>query len=201
MAQPSKKITALVLATALAASNLMLVVQGGVTKAVEVSVLQPPGMMTEYAAATAPAGWLMCNGQAVSRSTYADLYTAIGTTYGVGNGSTTFNVPDMREASPYGAGTYTAVTGTTHGTITAHDARTLGTFADDQEQGHRHALGGSGALEYVGTGGGANVNAGTIYNVDPTAVRDPTTDGINGAPRTGTVTRGKTLGLNYIIKY
>ena len=45
---------------------------------------------------TAPTGWLKANGAAVSRSTYATLFTAIGTTFGVGDGSTTFNVPDLR---------------------------------------------------------------------------------------------------------
>lgn len=45
---------------------------------------------------TAPSGWLICNGQAVSRATYSALYSAIGTAYGYGNNSTTFNVPDLR---------------------------------------------------------------------------------------------------------
>ena len=54
------------------------------------------GMLMPYAGATAPTGWLLCYGQAISRTTYADLYSAIGTTYGPGDGSTTFNVPDLR---------------------------------------------------------------------------------------------------------
>jgi microcystin-dependent protein len=45
---------------------------------------------------TAPSGWLACSGQAVSRTTFAALFAAIGTTYGVGDGSTTFNLPDLR---------------------------------------------------------------------------------------------------------
>ena len=49
---------------------------------------------------TAPTGWLLCNGDAVSRSTYADLFAVIGTTFGVGDGSTTFNVPDFRGRVP-----------------------------------------------------------------------------------------------------
>lgn len=49
-----------------------------------------------FAGATAPAGWLLCYGQAVSRTTYAALFLALSTAYGVGDGSTTFNVPDMR---------------------------------------------------------------------------------------------------------
>ena len=56
----------------------------------------PAGTVIFYGANSAPTGYLKANGAAVSRSTYADLFTAIGTTFGVGNGSTTFNVPDMR---------------------------------------------------------------------------------------------------------
>jgi microcystin-dependent protein len=53
----------------------------------------PPGMIMDYAAASAPTGWLACDGQAISRVTFADLFAAIGTTWGAGDGSTTFNVP------------------------------------------------------------------------------------------------------------
>lgn len=56
----------------------------------------PVGSVIDYAGATAPTNWLLCYGQAISRTTYADLFTAIGTTYGVGDGSTTFNIPDVR---------------------------------------------------------------------------------------------------------
>lgn len=56
----------------------------------------PPGCVMPYAGATAPDGWLLCHGQAVSRTTYADLFIAIGTAYGTGDGSTTFNLPDLR---------------------------------------------------------------------------------------------------------
>lgn len=61
------------------------------------ALLRPPiGGVIDYAGATAPDRWLLCYGQAVSRSTYAALFTAIGTTYGAGDGSTTFNLPDCR---------------------------------------------------------------------------------------------------------
>jgi phage-related tail fiber protein len=56
----------------------------------------PAGMVAFFGNSTAPTGWLKCNGAAVSRSTYSELYTAIGTTYGSGDGSTTFNLPDLR---------------------------------------------------------------------------------------------------------
>lgn len=56
----------------------------------------PSGSLTAYAGPSAPSGWLLCYGQAVSRTTYADLFAVIGTTYGAGDGSTTFNLPDLR---------------------------------------------------------------------------------------------------------
>lgn len=60
------------------------------------SAVPPVGAIMDYAGATAPAGWFLCYGQAVSRSSYPDLFAAIGTTYGIGNGTTTFNIPDCR---------------------------------------------------------------------------------------------------------
>lgn len=56
----------------------------------------PSGMVVYFAGQTAPTGWLKANGAAVSRTLYANLFAAIGTTYGAGDGSTTFNLPDMR---------------------------------------------------------------------------------------------------------
>lgn len=56
----------------------------------------PPGLVASFARNTAPTGWLKANGAAVSRTTYATLFAAIGTTFGVGDGFTTFNLPDMR---------------------------------------------------------------------------------------------------------
>jgi microcystin-dependent protein len=58
--------------------------------------VQPIGAVIPYAGTSAPTGWLLCYGQAVSRTTYADLFAVLSTTYGVGDGSTTFNVPDLR---------------------------------------------------------------------------------------------------------
>lgn len=56
----------------------------------------PSGLVSFFANINAPTGWLKCNGAAVSRTTYSNLFVAIGTTYGVGDGSTTFNLPDLR---------------------------------------------------------------------------------------------------------
>jgi microcystin-dependent protein len=67
----------------------------------------PLGSITMWAGGTGdvPSGWNLCNGGAISRTTYSDLYTLIGTTFGSGDGSTTFNVPDMRDRFVVGAGT------------------------------------------------------------------------------------------------
>jgi|TARA_R110001599_G_scaffold243912_2_gene443873 microcystin-dependent protein len=60
------------------------------------------GAIKPWTKATAPDGYLLCNGGAVSRSTYADLFTVISTTYGAGDGSTTFNVPQLQGKMPQG---------------------------------------------------------------------------------------------------
>jgi len=62
----------------------------------------PPGSIMMYGGSSAPTGYLLCDGSAVSRTTYADLFTAIGTTYGTGDGSTTFNVPNVKGKVPVG---------------------------------------------------------------------------------------------------
>lgn len=64
-----------------------------------------PGIIQMFGGVTAPAGSLFCDGSAISRATYADLFAAIGTAYGVGDGSTTFNIPDLRQRFPLGKAT------------------------------------------------------------------------------------------------
>ena len=56
----------------------------------------PSGSIIVYAGSSAPTGWLFCDGSAISRSTYATLFGIISTSYGVGDGSSTFNLPDIR---------------------------------------------------------------------------------------------------------
>ena len=67
------------------------------------------GVVSPYAGSSAPSGWLICDGSAVSRTTYASLFAITSTTFGVGDGSTTFNLPDLRSRIPVGAGTGTKV--------------------------------------------------------------------------------------------
>lgn len=65
----------------------------------------PTGSILMYGASEAPDGWLLCDGSLVSRTTYASLFEIIGTTFGAGDGSTTFKLPDLRDKFVVGAGT------------------------------------------------------------------------------------------------
>lgn len=83
-----------------------------------------PGMVFDFAGPTAniPSGYLACDGSAVSRSTYSALFSAIGTTWGAGDGSTTFNVPDLRRRTTIGAG----------GTSVSGPAATIGSVGGEE---------------------------------------------------------------------
>lgn len=81
--------------------GMLLTVQdvaAAITAAVAAAV--PSGTLMATARATAPTGYLLCDGTAISRTTYATLFAAIGTVYGTGNGTTTFNLPDLRGRVP-----------------------------------------------------------------------------------------------------
>lgn len=71
-------------------------------KADALAFLVPSGSIISYGGATAPTGWLLADGSAVSRTTYAALFAVYSTTYGAGDGSTTFNLPDLRDRVPVG---------------------------------------------------------------------------------------------------
>lgn len=99
----------------------------------------PPGLLFPYAGSSAPSGYLLCDGSAVSRTTYASLFAVISTTYGTGDGSTTFTLPDLRGRTPVGKdnmGGSTAnrvtsagsgITGTTLGATGGAENKTLTT--------------------------------------------------------------------------
>ena len=92
-----------------------------------ISVL-PAGLVTWNASATVPTGWLECNGAAISRSTYSVLFSAIGTTYGTGDGSTTFNLPNQARRTLVGkGGTGTATLANSIGSTGGAETHTLTT--------------------------------------------------------------------------
>lgn len=205
----TKTIGQLTSATSIASADLLEIEQGGVSKSIASSfVAMPVGAMSPFAGASAPSGWFICDGMATSRSTYVALFTIIGTTWGSGDGSTTFNIPDMREKVPVGIGTSGTLITSTGSAVSANDVYTLAQFKDDQMQGHFHTqktlqkenvgMASTGSSYYWDAQAGTNVSNAVQSNITTIA---PITDGTNGTPRTGSATRGKRVGVNYIIKY
>lgn len=138
------------------------------------------GTMVPYGNATAPSGWLSCDGTAVSRTTYARLFTAIGTTFGVGDGSTTFNVPDIRGRAPIGSGTGSGLTARTLAATVGAETHTL-SAAESGVGAHTHAtVAGSQypntspaaavANEVTGGGGGGLAASAGHNNMQPSLV-------------------------------
>ncbi len=108
------------------------------------------GEMKLWPTLTAPTGWLICDGSAISRTTYATLFALIGSTFGNGNGTTTFNIPDFRGNTPVGylaASAYSGTLGQTGGEsahtlttpeIPSHNHPATSTVTDP---GHTHPIG------------------------------------------------------------
>ncbi len=162
----------------------------------------PPGTVVAFAGSAVPTGWLLCDGSAVNRGTYARLYTAIGTTYGAGDGAATFNVPDLRGEFIRGFDSGRGVDG----------GRSLGSMQTDQLQSHTHSDSGhahglhlyhdswdggpiqpqqSDLSAYVGQG---QTDTGYASLGNPVV-------STQGTPRHGAETRPRSVALNYIIKY
>lgn len=120
---------------------------------------RPIGQITMYGNASPANGWLPCDGRTVSRSDYAELFDVIGETFGDGDGSTTFNVPDMQDRSPIGFGGAVIIdVGDVAGAMT-HALTTAELPAHNHsvnDPGHNHApLTGQSSIWGVGTGTGA----------------------------------------------
>ena len=161
----------------------------------------PAGIVAPFAGTSAPSGWLACNGAAVSRTDYATLFAAIGTTWGVGDGSTTFNVPDLR-------GTFLRGTGT-NGTYGTAVGQAVGTYAADTYLNHSHAVtdsghshGTSNGGNFIVTGGGTSAGVGTGTSYVQIGSTGTSTTGltVNTSTTGGTETKPKNYGVLYIIK-
>jgi microcystin-dependent protein len=141
--------------------------------------LVPAGAVQAFAMNSAPSGWLEADGSAVSRSTYSALFSAIGTTHGSGNGSTTFNLPDMRGIFVRGSGSQT-ISGTSYsGTFAAKQA--------DEFKSHSHALARN--VGAYGAGGSAQNVFNILGNTESTASAG------------GAETRPANIALLYCIKF
>ncbi len=86
-----------------------------------VSQAMPIGGLLDFAGGTPPSGWLACDGRAISRVTYSNLFAVLGTAFGAGDGATTFLLPDFRGRSGVGAGTVTDQGGLAFGFGFAHE--------------------------------------------------------------------------------
>ena len=166
----------------------------------------PVGVMEAFAGSSAPTGWLLCNGTTASRTTYSNLYSVIGTTYGVGDGSTTFGLPDMRGRVPMGAGTGNQLNASGSGAITGGTgmtARTAGAFGGEETHlltsaempAHTHSPNGQ-ATFLTWDGGSLGVASGGGL---AQAVGSPATTGSTGGGGRHAVVPPFVV-LNYIIK-
>jgi microcystin-dependent protein len=150
--------------------------------------LCPAGSVMAYMGTTAPPGWLLCDGSAVGRSQYAALFAVLGTASGAGDGSTTFNLPDMR-------GVFLRGVDGGRGMDLDGISRTVGTYQADMLASHSHPahnpFPGQGFLE--GTGNFSfQVSSG--QGLGFATYTSSTAAG-------GTETRPKNVDVNYIIKY
>lgn len=148
------------------------------------------GSVQSFATISAPTGWIECDGREISRTLYARLFQRIGDRFGTGDGTTTFNVPEMRGEFIRGWDNGRGV----------DNGRDLGTAQDDQFQGHWHEK----TLESnIGAGvtnlGGRYGDGDTVFPNWP--IRNPISDGVNGTPRTGPETRPRNIAMLYCIKY
>ena len=134
------------------------------------SLQAPTGSVIPYAGASAPTGWLICDGSAVSRSTYAVLFAIIGTTFGSGDGSTTFNLPDLRGRGVIGVGAGSGLTNRVLGATGGEETHILTT---PEIPSHNHALGfialentggSSGTRAYPGTANTGSAGGGGAHN-------------------------------------
>jgi len=138
----------------------------------------PAGAVQVFAMNSAPSGWLSCDGSAISRTTYSTLFSAISTTYGTGDGSTTFNLPDLRGEFIRG---WDAGRGIDSG-------RTFGTAQSDAFEAHNHDV--SWTAAEGGSGAGSRVQTYNVgYNNNPTETVG------------GNETRPRNIAMLYCIKY
>lgn len=175
----------------------------------------PAGVILPFAGSAAPSGWLFAYGQAVSRTTYATLFAALSTTYGTGDGTTTFNLPDLRGRVPAckddmggtaasrmttaGSG----VNGLTLGAVGGAEVHTLTTA---QMPAHNHTVTDPGHNHNntnAATGGGNSAAGGSGYGYPGTVATGTSNTGItignNGSGSSHNNVQ-PTVILNYIIK-
>lgn len=156
------------------------------------SILVPAGVLMPFAGSTAPGGYLLCDGSAVQRSQYSDLFAAIGTSFGAGDGSTTFNLPDMRARVPLGvSGSHTLASqgGSASQTLSvSHLPAHTHTGTTNSDGAHVHSVSDPGHVHQTNIGR----DDGNISNSPGQA---PPGDS-DTATQIGMVTRSSTTGIS-----
>jgi microcystin-dependent protein len=149
------------------------------------NALSPAGTVVAYMGTTAPPGWLLCDGSAVSRTEYSALLTVIGTASGGGDGSTTFNLPDFRGQFLRGLDNGRGV----------DPGRQLAAAQTDAVGAHNHSI--HSASSGYASGGGGQYGVQLVYRADGT----PNSSTYNTDNSSGAETRPKNIAVNYTIKY
>lgn len=150
----------------------------------------PAGTISYFAASSLPTGYIKANGATISRTTYAALFSAIGTTYGAGDGSTTFKLPDLRGEFLRGWDDGRGV----------DSGRGFGTAQLDAFQGHGHDL----SYPYTGAFGGTlntTLQTQLVSGIRSNYATDPQELGSYGTPRLANETRARNIALLACIKY
>jgi len=176
-------------------SGNLLTSNGTIWTSAAPAVSVPTGVINMWPTATAPTGYLLCAGSAVSRTTYAALFAVISTTFGVGDGTTTFNLPNYTSRMPYGT-TIGAIGGSADAVVVSHTHTATSTVTDPS---HSHTT------DAGSTRGGAGSNSG--YSTSGSFTTGTATTGITVATtNTSTGVSGTNanlppyLGINFIIK-
>lgn len=160
----------------------------------------PSGVIRLFAGSVVPNGWLACDGSAVSRRIYSDLFKVIGTTYGTGDSNTTFSLPDMRGRSPICAGAGVSLTARTLGTNAGAESVTLSianlpshthtTTVSNQSPSHTHTgTSGTVSADHV-HGYGRPLGSSGSYGI-----RDGAGRSANGTPNSQGATVGHTHSI------
>jgi microcystin-dependent protein len=173
--------------------------------------LVPPGTIVAFGGASAPPGWLLCDGSEIPRAAYAGLFDAVGTNWGGGDGIATFHLPDLRgrflRGRDGGSGRDPDVESRTPANIVGSSGDAVGSVQGDAFQGHRHGLNHSNlsATEWNGGNNGfvdwtpGNTTTHRFWN--DWRVMGALTDPSYGTVRITSETRPINAYVNYIIKY
>lgn len=177
------------------------------------SALLPAGLgPLPWCTDTPPTGWLLCYGQAVSRTTYSALFAVIGTTFGNGDGSTTFNMPDFRGRLPLGKDN---MGGSSANRVTDSDADIIGGADGDETKNLQHVHVGATHYHTVGlsgigvsgpdtTNGDVRISGGGESHYYATDPRNTSNNTAGDTGKGGSTTQDimpPFLTVNYIMKY